>query len=238
MQVRSIKTHKITAGAETIDAVLDRYLPKLEEKSVVAISSKIVAICEGSVVAKNQATKDELIIDQADLYLPRSSNKHGVMICIRNNQFVAAAGIDESNGDGYYILWPQRSRESAHSIEMHLKQKHKLKDLGVIITDSASVPLQWGAGGICIGHSGFNSINNYAGKADIFGRPLAYERSAITQGLASSAVVVMGEGAEQTPLAVISDLPFVEFTSTTVYEPLLPFTEDLYAPLLTAVDWQ
>ena len=36
----------------------------------------------------------------------------------------------------------------------------------------------------------------------------------VVNALASAAVLVMGEGAEQTPLAVISDVPFVEFQNT------------------------
>ena len=44
-----LKTHKIKAG-DNLHALLDKYLPELEENSVVAIASKIVGICEGRVV--------------------------------------------------------------------------------------------------------------------------------------------------------------------------------------------
>jgi len=54
---------------------------------------------------------------------------------------------------------------------------------------------------------------------------------------------VMGEGSEQTPLAVIDDAPFVEFQdrdpTVAELEPLrVPPEDDLYAPLLEGVPWQ
>ena len=53
----------------------------------------------------------------------------------------------------------------------------------------------------------------------------------------------MGEGAEGTPLALISDLPFVQFQErapTTAELAMLHITleDDLYAPLFAGVTWQ
>ena len=67
--------------------------------------------------------------------------------------------------------------------------------------------------GVAIAHSGFNALNNYIGKPDVFGRILQVSVSNIADALAVSAVMVMGEGNEQTPLAIIEDVPFVEFNN-------------------------
>lgn len=62
-------------------------------------------------------------------------------------------------------------------------------------------------------------------------------------GLAASAVVVMGEGNEKMPIALIEDVPFVSFQSrnpTTEELELLNITidEDMYAPILKNVRWK
>jgi F420-0:gamma-glutamyl ligase len=53
----------------------------------------------------------------------------------------------------------------------------------------------------------------------------------------------MGEGTEQTPIAVISDVPFVKFQQHNPTKEELEFfyiknkEEDLFAPFLNAVKW-
>ena len=53
----------------------------------------------------------------------------------------------------------------------------------------------------------------------------------------------MGEGSEQTPLAVISDIPFVHFqdrnpTEEELAELKISIEDDVYAPLLKAANWK
>jgi F420-0:gamma-glutamyl ligase len=67
--------------------------------------------------------------------------------------------------------------------------------------------------------------------------------ASISDALGTSAVLVMGEGAEQTPLAVIEDVPFVKFqqrnpTKRELNALKMPLSDDLYAPLLRAVKWK
>lgn len=76
MIVTPYKTQKITVGTNLLDT-LDTYLPKIAEKSVVIVTSKIVSICEGSIL-KNDGTIDKrnLIHNQADYYIDNESTKH------------------------------------------------------------------------------------------------------------------------------------------------------------------
>jgi F420-0:gamma-glutamyl ligase len=65
----------------------------------------------------------------------------------------------------------------------------------------------------------------------------------VADALAAAAVLLMGEGDEQTPLAVINDIPFVEFqarnpTVEELQELQIALDDDLYAPLLKSVNWQ
>jgi len=243
MKVTPIKTHKITKKDKDIFKILDRYLPKLLEKSVIAVTSKIIAICEGRVVRKDLATKDELTKQEAEWYLPRHLSKYDFCISIKHNTFTASAGVDESNGNGYYVLWPKDPQKSANVIRLHLKQRFNLKNIGVIITDSKTTPLRWGVTGVALAHSGFSALNSYIGKPDVFGRLLKAEKLNVADTLATAAVGVMGEGNEQTPLAIIEDLPFVKFhdrnpTEKEIASLSISIEDDLYTPLLRSVKWK
>ncbi len=243
MEIKTIKTHKITVADKDIFKILDQYLINFEENSVLAVTSKIVAICEGRVVPLDQIEKQELVEKEAEYFLPPEKNKYNVSLTIKNNLLVPTAGIDESNGNGYFILWPKNPQQSANLIREYLVKRFSLKKIGVIITDSKTTPLRWGTSGVAIAHSGFRALNDYIGTPDLFGHQLKMTKSNIMDALAAAAVVVMGEGDEQTPLAVIKDLPFVEFqednpTKQELKELEITKEDDLYGYLLTSVDWQ
>lgn len=244
MKITSIKTDKITPGPNDLFKLLDQFLPeKIEESSILAITSKIVAICEGRVVKISQIDKDELIASEAQFYLSREENPYNVSLTITRNNLVAGAGIDESNGNGYYILWPENPQKSANEIRAYLKQKYNLKNFGVIITDSKTTPFRWGVTAICLGYSGFTPIKDYIGSKDLFGRKFQFERMSIIDNLACASSLIMGEGDEQTPMALIEDLPFVEFQNTNPTEEELKglkieMNEDLYSPLIKNAPWK
>ena len=94
-----------------------------------------------------------------------------------------------------------------------------------------------------VAHSGFAALNDYRGKPDLFGRALRMTTVNVANALAVAAVLIMGEGSESTPMALISDLPFVQFQSRNPSKKELAAlridpADDLYAPLLTSVAWQ
>lgn len=242
MQVTTIKTKKVSAH-DDLHQILDEGILDLKEKSVVVVTSKIVALCEGRVADPGKISRDELVEFEADYYLPREYNKYGFCLSIKDNTLIASAGIDQSNADGMFVLWPSDSQKVANEIREYLINKFNLKNIGVIITDSHVLPLRWGTHGTALAHSGFLALNNYVGKPDIYGRPLKVSRANVAEGLASAAVVVMGEGSEQTPIAVIDEVDFVQFQDRNPSKEELDFLkinieDDIYAPLLTAVEWK
>lgn len=243
MIVTGIKTHKITPEDSDICTILDQYLPELSERSIVVVTSKIVSITEGRIIAIGSVDKDELIQREAQYYLPRDTNKYHVSFTITNNTLVPTAGIDESNGNGYYILWPKDPQETANRIREHVQKKHGIKQVGVIITDSKTTPLRWGVTAIAIAYSGFDPLKSYIGKPDIFGKNLEYTKMSIMDNLASAAAMVMGEGSEQRPLAVITEIPGITFqdrhpTAEEIAALRISLDEDLYAPFLQSIDWK
>ncbi len=244
MLIKAVKTKKIIPGKDKdIFLILGRYVRKLKEKSVVAVTSKIIAICQGRVVDPKITPKDELVKREADWYLPRHTNKYNFLLTIKDNTLVACAGIDQSNGAGNFILWPKNLQKTANAIRAFLKKKFKLKNLGVIITDSKLSPLRKGTTGVCIAHSGFSALNDYRRKPDLFGRKLKMTQANMAEGLAAAAVAVMGEGKEQTPIVIIENIPFIKFqkinpTKKELKILKLDLTEDLYGSVLTAVRWR
>lgn len=241
MKVEPIKTKAIVVGDNLLE-ILDKSIANLKDNFVVAITSKIVSICEGSVVEIGKSDKDLLIKNQADYYLPKK-NKYNFYLSIKNNILIPSAGIDESNGNGYYILWPKNPQDSANKIRSYLTKKFKIKNLGVIIVDSKTTPLRWGVTGVAVSYSGFNALNNYIGSKDIFGKKFEVEKVNVADALAAAAVLVMGEGNEQTPIAIIEETPFVNFKNKNpsveeLKELAIMIEDDLYGQILKSVKWK
>ena len=238
MKIQAIKTRICLPPKDDLWDLLSS-IKSLEERSIVAVTSKVVSIGEGRCIPFSDAgTKDEIAMQEADKYIPRESSPGGwVLHTIKNNMLIASGGVDESNGNNFYILWPKDSLRSAKKIRQFLRKKFKIKNLGVIITDSRLVPLRRGVVGIAIGYFGFKPLRDYRGKEDLFGRKFVMETSNLPDSLATAAVLEMGEGSEQTPLAVITDIPYIEFTGA-FYDLNIPEKEDMFYPFLSSVAWK
>lgn len=243
MKVTPIKTHKITTKDKDLLKILDTYIKKLSDRSVVVIVSKIVAIAEGRVLKMTEEEKDEIIKKEAQYFIPKEEHKYGLYVTINNDHLTYSSGIDESNGNGYNILWPKNPQKSANKAREFLKKKFKIKNVGVIITDMAALPLRWGIIAGEIAYSGINPLKNLTGKPDVFGRNFLYTKVGIVNGLAAAAGVVMGEGAEQTPLGIIEDIPYVEFRDRNLTEQelkdlIIEPENDLYGSMLKNANWK
>jgi len=245
MFIKAIKTRPFLPPQDDLLSLIKESLSplKLKEKSIFVITSKIVSIWQGRCInLKEVPDKDELIKKEAELYLERDRVPQGyVMLTIKNNLLIPTAGIDESNAKGHFILWPKEPYKAAKQIHDFIKANYHLKDFGVIISDSHCTPLRWGTMGITIGYYGFYPLKDYRGTEDIFGRTMKITQSDIADALSAAAVCTMGEGAEQTPIAIIEDVDFIEFKE---FDPLnlnpleISKDDDIYAPLLNAIKWK
>jgi putative folate metabolism gamma-glutamate ligase len=241
MTISVIKTEKITGKNIPLTGILDHVISTFDERSILVITSKIVSLCEGRVVKIGKKSKKELIIGEADYFLP-AEKKYDITLTIKNNILIPSSGIDESNGNGYYILWPKDPQHTANALRKYVCDRFHIRYAGVIITDSKTTALRWGTTGVALAHSGFSALHNYINTPDIFGRKLKYTKASIVDGLAGAAVVAMGEGNEQTPVAIITNVPFVEFqhrnpTKKELEDRNIDIHDDLYASLLTGVAW-
>ncbi len=243
MIVRAVTTRVVVPGGGTLLQLLDETITELPEGSILAITSKVVSICEGRVVPIEGTNKSALVQQESQHYLPAEATRYDFELAIANNTLVPSAGIDSSNGGSYYVLWPNDPQGSANQAREFLAKRFGLEKVGVVITDSTCTPLRWGVTGIALAHSGFEALHSYVGQPDLFGRPFEVSQANIAGGLAAAAVLEMGEGAESTPIAIIeapsrvsfqSRNPTAEELAALVIDP----KDDVFAPLLTSVDWQ
>jgi F420-0:gamma-glutamyl ligase len=243
MQITAYRTDKITSGSHTLEQVLVAAIPALPDYSVVAISSKVAALCEGRTVPIGSIDKDELIAQESQRYLPRTNSRYNVGFAITHNIMTSMAGIDESNGDGNYVLWPKDPQATVNAARAFLCEHFGVQNVGVILTDNYVRPLRWGVSAVAIATSGIEPVHDLIGEEDLFGRKLVFTKESIQDGLACAAALVMGEGNQQTPIAVATDLPFVTFTRRNPTQAeldamIIDPADDIYEPFLTAVDWQ
>ena len=203
-------------------------MPELQEGDIIFVTSKILAIGQGRCVKITETTdKQTLVKKEADEYVP------GTRLSLKNNILVSNAGIDASNGNGYYILWPTRIESTLKEIWTQLRQQNNLKKLGVVATDTHSTPLRYGTVGTAIGSYGLEPLLDYRGRADVFGRPLKYTKANLLDAIAATAVLLMGESGESTPLLVLRGLALAKFTEKSAYKKIVvPRTKDKYAKLL------
>ncbi|HYY92495.1 MAG TPA: coenzyme F420-0:L-glutamate ligase, partial [Candidatus Dormibacteraeota bacterium] len=82
---------------------------------------------------------------------------------------------------------------------------------GVVVCDTRSRPFRRGQVEECIGIAGLNPLVDYRGQSDLFGYTLRFKNVALADELASAAELVMGQGKERAPAAVIRGLKRVRF---------------------------
>src|SRR5947207_2534906 len=112
MIVHAIKTRIFDEGDDLI-AFTTKAIKKVQENSVIVITSKIVALAEKrTAVIETIKTKENLILKEADFAVPTKY----VWLTIKDNMVMASAGIDESNANGKLILLPKDSFKAARNI--------------------------------------------------------------------------------------------------------------------------
>jgi len=233
MQYLPIKTRRLNPPQDDLFSVLDESLINLKEEDLVLITSKVVAIHQGrSLAFKDAPAKRELVEQEAEEFIEGHNKYFSSPLAIKYGAMFYGAGIDESNSGEYYTFLPDEPFEAAKEIWQYLKEKHKLEKLGVIITDSHSLPLRRGVSGISIGNWGFHPINNHVGKRDLFGREMKLSSTNISDSVSAGAAAVSGETDESTPLVIAREVPNVVFTDQDTRDEVLVAPEDdIYYPV-------
>lgn len=231
MRVKAFKTRLFKEGDDLIKFII-KEIPKISEGDILVVTSKIVSLGEGRTTSYTNEKLLEKIIRSESQFAMRTKL---VWLTIKDGMVLASAGIDKSNANGKLILLPKDSFNSALTIRKSLLKHFKIKNLGVIISDSRTLPLRAGIVGIAVGYAGFKGLHSYKGSKDLFGRVMHFSRTDIADSLATAAVVVMGEGSERQPLAVIKDAPVVYTDKLNRKELKIDIKEDMYQPLFERI---
>ncbi len=230
MKVHAVQTPIFYHGMNLAEFVLEHAGQYLKEKSVLVVASKIVSVSENRTCPIKQMDKKQLVQQESDHYLGTTQGFH---LTIKHQLLVPSAGIDESNSEnGDYILYPKDPFASVKTLATQIKNELSLKSLGIIMADSRSFPLRRGVVGVALAYTGFQGIKSLVGETDLFGqRVLRVTKINLIDGLAAAAVLLMGEGGESRPLAIIDEIPLVFTQDSDPSEMHIPLEEDLYYPL-------
>lgn len=228
MEITPIKTKLFKLG-DDLNKFLFSNLPSLKNGDIICLSSKVAGLAEGRVYPKK---------DKLKLIKKESSYYKKTALCyftVRQGLICANAGIDESNAFDKIILLPKHPYKTADTLRRTLIKHYKIKNLGVILTDSFILPLRSGVINIAVAYSGFYGVENLVNKKDLCRRPLKMTLVNIADSLATAAGFCMGESNNQTPLCLIRGAD-VKFTTTSrAKEMRYPFKKDFYYPFLKEI---
>jgi dihydrofolate synthase / folylpolyglutamate synthase len=225
MRLQSIKTPIFKLG-ENLEKFIRRNIVAIEDKSVLVVTSKIVALSQKRVVNSEKTDWSELIKSESQWAI---STKY-CYLTLKDNMIVPNAGIDRSNANGKFILLPSDSYREAQKLQKNLSKIYKIKNFGILITDSRVTLLRKGVTGVALAYAGFKGLRNYIGRKDIFGRSLEMSQTNVADSLATAAVLLMGEAAEQTPLALITNAPIKYTKKVNANELDININDDLFRP--------
>jgi coenzyme F420-0:L-glutamate ligase/homotetrameric cytidine deaminase len=242
LEILGIKTDLIRIGDDLAKA-LEKGMKEadliLEDGDILVVSESAVATSEGRVVNLDDVcptrlayelaarySKDpkdmELILQESDTIV---GGIPGVVLTMNKGFLYPNAGIDHSNAPpGYVVLFPANSQKSA--LDMRHRMAHE-KRIGVIIGDSRTHPLRLGCVGVALGCVGLEPVEDARGQNDLYGRPLMITRKAVADNLVSAAQIVMGEGDEGIPGAIIRGAP-VTIRDICCEIPTIPPSECMY----------
>jgi coenzyme F420-0:L-glutamate ligase/coenzyme F420-1:gamma-L-glutamate ligase len=230
---------------EMIVETAEQNAVSIEDGDIVVVAQKVVSKAEGRVVklrdvrpldeAKKMAkvaSKDprfvELVLKEARKVLKCSpealivENEKG-LVCIN-------AGIDKSNvsGEDAYALLPEDPDESAKRIRSGILELTG-KRVPVVICDTYSRPFRRGQVEFAIGIAGIDPFKDYRGQEDLFDYVLKVKNIALVDEIASAAELVMGQGSEAVPVAIIRNLSRAEPDRSVSIEDLnISREEDLF----------
>jgi coenzyme F420-0:L-glutamate ligase/coenzyme F420-1:gamma-L-glutamate ligase len=214
---------------------------KLQDGDVLVISQKIISKQEGRIV--NLATVIPSLLAQGigseynkdpkllEVILSESKRivrmENGIIIVETKNGFICAnAGVDESNvPNGFATLLPLDPDKSAKNLREEITKKSG-KNIVVLISDTFGRPFRMGQTDCAIGVSGIDSILDYEGKKDTFGKTLRVTAIAIADELCSAAELVMGKTLG-VPAAIIRNYKFTS-SEDTAKSLIRPKEEDLF----------
>ncbi len=209
--IAAAKSNNVAIEDNDVLVVAQKVISKSENRIVeldtVMPSQKALEIAEAS---GKDPRLVELVLRESKRFLKAS---HQILIVEDQRSIVNInAGIDKSNirGANRYALLPLDPDKSARELRSRIK-KLIGKKVGVVISDTYSRAFRRGQVNFAIGIAGVDPFVDYRGKEDLFGYVMQVKFSAVVDELAGAAELVMGQGNEGVPVAIVKGLHRVKF---------------------------
>lgn len=230
--------------AKLIFAALNKESVTLDEGDVIVIAHKIVSKAEGRTVdlkgikpskraqeVAEVTSKDPRLIEVILREAKRTVKVTSEIFIVENKQghVCINAAVDKSNVEGTYkyLLLPEDPDRSARQIRLEI-MKLVGKEVAVLISDTYSRPFRTGQTEFAIGIAGMKPFKDYRGKKDLFNYALKVKNTAVADEIASAAELVMGQGDEGTPVAIVKNLRVQTQEEASAEDLLISRNEDLF----------
>lgn len=161
---------------------------ELSDGDVLTITSKVVSKAEGR---RGTGPREAALAAETQRVVAR----RGPTTIVRNRLglTMAAAGIDASNVTaGEHLLLPLDPDGTARLIRERIAERAGV-NVGVLITDTAGRAWRTGQTDIAIGAAGLLVQEEFAGREDAYGNPLAVTAPAVADELAGAAELASGK---------------------------------------------
>jgi coenzyme F420-0:L-glutamate ligase/coenzyme F420-1:gamma-L-glutamate ligase len=194
---------------------------------VLVVTSKIVSKAEGCFMSLRDVTPSARAVEVAgvtnkdprlvEVILRESSgiSRMGPNVLITRHRlgFVSAnAAIDHSNvatDPDAILLMPDDPDASAHEMLAKLEGQLGVR-LPVVIADSHGRPHRVGTVGVAVGVAGMPGVEDWRGRADLFGFRLQHTEIGLADMAASAATLLMGQAAEGVPAVLLRGMAFTQ----------------------------
>ncbi|MCP3422368.1 coenzyme F420-0:L-glutamate ligase [Nocardioides pinisoli] len=190
---------EVSAGDDLAGLVLDALGggAGLADGDVLCVTSKVVSKAEGRVrVGDRDAAVEEETV--------RVVARRGPIRIVRNRLglTMAAAGVDASNvAVGSVVLLPLDPDRSARTLRREVRLRTG-RNVAVVVTDTSGRAWREGQTDIAIGAAGLVVAEDFGGRTDPHGNPLAVTLPAVADEIAGAAELAQGKLAGR-PVAVV-----------------------------------
>lgn len=229
LQLVAVPNLPLVEPGDNLGAVLIEALERADQlpqtNDIFVVAQKVVSKAEGRYVDLNRVSPSSRAMELAEhtqkdprlieVMLTESSEvlryRPGLIVVRHRLGFVMAnAGIDQSNIDGgveenRVLLLPTDPDGSGAELKVVLDRHFGIR-VGVVISDSVGRAWRVGTVGLALGAAGIPAVRDLRGQCDLYGRALQSSESGFADMVASSAMLLMGEAGEGTPIVVVRGL--------------------------------
>ena len=188
----TVVAQKIVSKAQGRYAYLDEHPPSPRARALAEATGKDPRLVEIILVESNEVVA------------------HGPNLIIvehRSGHVMANAGVDRSNirhaaGRERVLLLPEDPDAACEALK-RVFDRHFGVSVATVVSDSVGRPWRTGTVGLALGCAGLPALEDLRGRPDLHGRPLEVSLTGLADALAAAAALVMGEGDEAIPFAVV-----------------------------------